>query len=146
MTFFSRHREMQALNDSERIFAVQLQPHCVMNEFTENPNPLNAPPAADPFASAKASAMKAAEELRTAATAKVQGLRHAAEERASQLRSTAEEKAVEIKEYADKALTGARTQAKDFAAEAEKFAREKPVQALLTAFGLGLVVGVILRK
>lgn len=121
-------------------------PYCVMNEFPEIPNPMNLPPASDPFASAKASAIKAAEDLRTAAAAKIHDLRHTAEERASQLRGTAEEKAAEFKQYADKALTGAKSQAKDIAAEAEKFAREKPVQALLTAFGLGLVVGIILRK
>ncbi len=117
-----------------------------MNEFPEIPNPMSLPPVSDPFASAKASAMKAAEDLRTAAAAKMHDLRQTAEERAVQFRDTAEDKAAELKQYADKAITGAKSQVKDFAAEAEKFAREKPVQALLTAFGLGLVVGIILRK
>ena len=31
-------------------------------------------------------------------------------------------------------------------AAAEKFAREKPLQALLTAFGVGFLVGVILKR
>jgi ElaB/YqjD/DUF883 family membrane-anchored ribosome-binding protein len=34
----------------------------------------------------------------------------------------------------------------DLRVEAERFAREKPLQALLTAFGIGFIVGNILRR
>lgn len=104
----------------------------------------------DPFQAAKASAMKAAEELRAAAAQKVSEFRTAAESRATQFRSNAEQKATDIKdkaeEIADQTLSEARLRYDDLRAEAEKFAREKPLQALLTAFGIGFVVGAILRR
>lgn len=105
-----------------------------------------AAPGSDPFASAKASAMKAAEELRAAAAAKAEEFRTSAEQHAQQFRDTAGEKAAEFKDYAEKAWDGARTQAKDFSVEAEKFAREKPIQALLTAFGVGFLLGAIFKR
>lgn len=104
----------------------------------------------DPFQAAKASAMKAAEELRAAAAQKATEFRTAAEARAQQFRSTAEQKATDIKEkageFADHTIHEARVRYDDLRAEAEKFAREKPLQALLTAFGIGFVVGAILRR
>lgn len=100
----------------------------------------------DPFATAKASAMKAAEDLRNAAAAKAQEFRQAAEQRAQQIKHTAEQATDNFREYADKAWTETRAHTKDIAAEAEKFAREKPLQALLAAFGVGFLVGVILKR
>lgn len=111
----------------------------------------------DPFQSAKASALKAAEELRAAAAIKANELRTAAESRAQQLRATAEQKASELKTdikdktedlraYADEAIGQARKQYETLMTEAENMAREKPRQALLTAFGVGVVVGLLLRR
>lgn len=107
----------------------------------------------DPFQAAKASAMKAAEDLRSAAAQKASEFRAAAETRASQFRATAEaraadlkERAGEIRDYADETLTQARERISDLRVEAEHFAREKPLQALLTAFGIGFVIGSILRR
>jgi ElaB/YqjD/DUF883 family membrane-anchored ribosome-binding protein len=121
--------------------------------MTENPtadSPFGAPSPHDPFQAAKASALKAAEELRAAAAQKASEFRTAAETRAQQLRSTAEQKASDIKEkageFADHTFSEARERYADLRAEAEKFAREKPLQALLTAFGIGFVVGAILRR
>lgn len=113
----------------------------------ESTSPFGAPSSAtDPFAAAKASAMKAAEDLRNAAAAKAQEFRQAAENRAQQIKQSAGEATEQFREYADKAWTETRGQAKDLAAEAEKFAREKPLQALLAAFGVGFLVGVILKR
>lgn len=107
-------------------------------------------PPHDPFQAAKASALKAAEELRAAAAQKASEFRAAAETKAQQLRDSAGQKATDIKEkageFADNTFSEARVRYDDLRAEAEKFAREKPLQALLTAFGLGLVVGAILRR
>ncbi|MFO1485227.1 MAG: hypothetical protein U1F71_17840 [Verrucomicrobiaceae bacterium] len=100
----------------------------------------------DPFQAAKASALKAAEELRNAAAQKATELRNAAEARAQQFRASAEEKAGEFRHYADQTIHDARERYADLRAEAEKFAREKPLQALLTAFGIGFVIGSILRR
>lgn len=110
-------------------------------------------PPSDPFQAAKASAMKAAEDLRTAASQKASEFRAAAETRANQFRATAEAKAADIKErageireYADETFNQARERISDLRVEAEQFAREKPLQALLTAFGIGFVIGSILRR
>src|SRR4051812_18613870 len=100
----------------------------------------------DPFAAAKSSAMKAAEELRSAAAAKAQEFRHAAEQRAQQFKQSASHATDQVREYADKAWSETRAHTKDLAAEAEKFAREKPLHALLAAFGVGFMVGVILKR
>jgi ElaB/YqjD/DUF883 family membrane-anchored ribosome-binding protein len=100
----------------------------------------------DPFASAKASALKAADDLRNAAAAKAQEFRQAAEQRAQQLKQSASQATDQVREYADKAWSETRAHTKDLAAEAEKFAREKPLQALLAAFGVGFMVGVILKR
>jgi ElaB/YqjD/DUF883 family membrane-anchored ribosome-binding protein len=116
-----------------------------------------AAPTSDPFQAAKASALKAAEELRSAATQKAQELRTAAEARAQQIRASAGQKASEIKTelhdktedlraYTDEALGQAKQRYESLMIEAENMAREKPRQALLTAFGVGVVVGLILRR
>src|SRR4051812_15565012 len=70
---------------------------------------------ADPFATAKASAMKAAEDIRNAAAAKAQEFRQAAEQRASQIKQGAEHASDQVREYADKAWTETRNHTKDLA-------------------------------
>jgi ElaB/YqjD/DUF883 family membrane-anchored ribosome-binding protein len=111
----------------------------------------------DPFQAAKASALKAAEELRSAATQKAHELRNAAESRAQHFKASAEQKAAEfktdlqdksedIRAYADEALGQAKQRYDNLMTEAENLAREKPRQALFTAFGVGLVVGLLLRR
>ncbi len=116
-----------------------------MSDSPATDSPFGASPI-DPFAAARNSAMKAAEDLRAAAAAKAQEIRQAAEQRASQFKSAAGDKAAEIKDCADKAWDDASGQVKNFTAEAEKFAREKPLQALLAAFGVGFLAGVIFRR
>jgi ElaB/YqjD/DUF883 family membrane-anchored ribosome-binding protein len=100
----------------------------------------------DPFQTAKASALKAAEELRHAASAKAQELKQAAEQRASNLKSAAGQRAGEIREYADQALSDAKDRYADLLVEGEKYVREKPLQAVASAFGIGLFLGLILRR
>jgi ElaB/YqjD/DUF883 family membrane-anchored ribosome-binding protein len=100
----------------------------------------------DPFQAAKASAMKAAEELRSAASQKAQEFRSVAEQRTQQFKNVAQERAGEFREYADQAFTDAQARYADVREESEKFIREKPVQAVLTAFGVGLFIGLILRR
>ncbi|MCE9518738.1 MAG: hypothetical protein K8R87_04140 [Verrucomicrobia bacterium] len=116
-----------------------------MSDTTTTENPFGATPV-DPFAAAKISAIKAAEDLRAAAAAKAHEIRQAAEQRAAQFTSAAGDKAAEIKHYADKTWDDASGQVKNMTAEAEKFAKEKPLQALLAAFGVGFLAGVIFRR
>lgn len=124
-----------------------------MNDTPAFDSPFGAPASADPFQAAKASALKAAEELRHAAAQKAAEFRNAAEARVQQVRESAgqaaselKDKAGEIRDYADETWQEARARVADLRVEAEKFAREKPVQALLTAFGVGFVVGLIFRR
>jgi hypothetical protein len=63
-----------------------------------------------------------------------------------QFKSVAQERAGEFREYADQAFDDAKARYSDIREETEKFVREKPVQAVLTAFGVGLFVGLILRR
>jgi ElaB/YqjD/DUF883 family membrane-anchored ribosome-binding protein len=113
--------------------------------MSDESNPAFGSPA-DPFSTAKASAIKAAEDLRHAAAAKAQEFRQAAENRAQQLKQSAENATDQVREYADRAWSETRAHTQDIAAEAEKFAREKPLQALLAAFGVGFLVGLILKR
>lgn len=130
----------------------------IMNDTSPLPDlGFNSAPTVDPFQAAKASALKAAEELRTAAAQKASELRQSAEARANHFKNTAEQKASEIKSglqdkagdirgYADDAIGQAKERYESFMSEAETMAREKPRQALLTAFGVGLFVGLLLRR
>jgi ElaB/YqjD/DUF883 family membrane-anchored ribosome-binding protein len=128
----------------------QKQPFRTMTENPAAESPFGNVSPQDPFHAAKASAMKAAEELRAAAAQKASEFRNVAEARAQQFRASAEQKAADIKEkageFAENTFHEARERYAELRAEAEKFAREKPLQALLTAFGIGFVVGSILRR
>ena len=117
-----------------------------MSDTSVPDSPFGSSGSNDPFAAAKASAVRAAEDFKAAAAAKAQEIRQAAETRAKEFRSSAEEKAAEFKTYADKTWQEARKDFGDISAEAEKFTREKPLQALLAAFGVGLLVGIVIRR
>ncbi len=103
-------------------------------------------PATDPFASAKASALKAAEDLRNAAAAKANAVREVVGQKAQQWKQAAGEATQHAREYADRAWEQTRAKTKDIAGEAEKFTREKPLQALLAAFGVGVLLGFVLKR
>jgi ElaB/YqjD/DUF883 family membrane-anchored ribosome-binding protein len=124
-----------------------------MNEPSSPEPTFGGLPAQDPFQAAKASAMKAAEELRQAATQKAGELKAAAEAKAQQLRDaagsvreSATQKAGEFRDAANDAWSDARGRYEDLRSEAERLTREKPMQAVLTAFGVGLFLGLILRR
>ena len=124
-----------------------------MSDIPAPDQPFSSGGSQDPFQAAKASALKAAEELRNAAGQKARELRSVAEERAHHIKDSAESRAEDLREradefrgYADQAINDAKVKAADLRTEAENFAREKPLQALLSAFGVGFVVGLILRR
>jgi ElaB/YqjD/DUF883 family membrane-anchored ribosome-binding protein len=124
-----------------------------MNEPSLSYDSAAGTPGGDSLQAAKASALRAAEELRAAAAQKAAELRGAAEAQAGRLKAAAGqrvhdlgERADEFREIAGETLGQARAQCEEFMVEAEKLAREKPRQALLTAFGLGLLVGLLLKR
>jgi ElaB/YqjD/DUF883 family membrane-anchored ribosome-binding protein len=76
----------------------------------------------------------------------VNDLRAAAEAKAAELRATAEGKVHELRGKAEAAYTDARTRAQSFRGESEHWIRENPTRAVLTAMGVGFVVGLMFRK
>ena len=122
-------------------------PHLVMSDIPLPESPFgSATSAGDPFQTAKASAMKAAEELRAAAAAKAQEIRQAAEQRAQQFKDVAGERAGQFREYAEKTWEDSHKNVGDVTEEVKKFTREKPLEALLAAAGVGLLIGLIVRR
>src|SRR5215470_14007510 len=105
-----------------------------MNNENPDPNETTSE-AASRFETGKAHAKRAADELKAAAAAKAQELRETAAAKAQEFRQTASAKAQEF-----------RDQAKTFQDESEAYIRENPMRAVLTALGVGFVLGVIFRR
>jgi ElaB/YqjD/DUF883 family membrane-anchored ribosome-binding protein len=87
------------------------------------------------FESGKAHAVHAAEDLKAAAEAKAQELRHVAESKANEFRSRAE---LAYDEY--------RSRARTLREDGEAYIRENPLRAVVTALGVGFVLGLIFRR
>jgi len=98
------------------------------------------------FASGKEHAKQAADELRAAAREKIDELRHTAEQKAGELRTAAETRVGEFRERAGTAWGQARTRAGSLREDSEAYVRERPVQAVLAAFGIGLFLGLLIRR
>lgn len=102
---------------------------------TEPPTSPASGEAASRMESGKSHARQAAEDLRTAAEIKAQELRHAAELKAHELRGRAEQA------YGD-----ARERAISVQEQTERYVRENPTKAILTALGVGFLAGLIFRS
>jgi ElaB/YqjD/DUF883 family membrane-anchored ribosome-binding protein len=107
--------------------------------------------------SGKTQAMRAAEQLRNAAASTVQQFRTVAEERAERLRAAADEQtgpmraaaeaqAEHLRETAEQQWSQARTHVQDWQQDLESYVRANPTKSILATFGLGLVLGLILRR
>ena len=100
---------------------------------------------------------QAADDLRGAVSDKNQQFKQNAVEKAQQFREFAGTKATGIKENAKvkaqqfKQVAGEQVQtskvrAKEIHSETEEYIRENPTKAVLTALGVGFLVGLIIRK
>ena len=85
--------------------------------------------------SGKTHARQAADDLRAAAEAKAQ-----------ELCGIAEAKAQEYRGKAEQAYDQARTRVRTFREDGEHYVRENPTRAVLTALGVGFVLGLIFRR
>jgi ElaB/YqjD/DUF883 family membrane-anchored ribosome-binding protein len=88
----------------------------------------------------------AAGNLEDAASAKVEDLRQAGGQKADELRSAVQGKAQELRGTAESAWSDVGSKAKSWQAEGEAYVRDNPTKAVLTALGLGLLLGLLLRK
>jgi len=80
------------------------------------------------------------------ATQAVNDLRAAAEAKAAEFRATAEAKAAELRGKAEHAYSDARNRAQTLRGESEQWIRENPTRAVLTAMGVGFIIGLMFRK
>ena len=88
----------------------------------------------------------AAGDLKEAASAKVEDIRQAAGKKVAELRGAAQGKAQELRGAAESTWSDARSQAKSWQAEGEAYVRKNPAKAVLIALGVGLLLGLLLRK
>jgi ElaB/YqjD/DUF883 family membrane-anchored ribosome-binding protein len=93
------------------------------------------PDAHDKFESSKTHARKAAEDLRSAAGAMAEEYRGKAEQVWDDARGRAEQ-----------AIGDAKVRARTFQDDAEQYVRENPTKAVVTALGIGFVLGMIFRR
>lgn len=111
---------------------------------------------------------QAATDLRTAASEKAKELVHTAEtkasalkeravesaqqfrdvaaEKAAALKSAASEKAVHLKETATEQWQETRVKAKEIHITAEDYIRQNPTKCVVSALGLGFLIGLIVRR
>jgi len=80
------------------------------------------------------------------ATQAVHDLRAAAEAKAAELRATAEAKTAEFRGKAEHAYADAAKRAQTLRGESEQWIKENPTRAVLTAMGVGFVIGLMFRK
>ena len=81
-------------------------------------------------------------DLKEAASAKIENIRQAAGQKADELRGVAQGKVEELRG----AVQNAKSQAKSWQAEGEAYVRENPSKAVLVALGVGILLGLLLRK
>jgi ElaB/YqjD/DUF883 family membrane-anchored ribosome-binding protein len=84
--------------------------------------------------------------IKEAASAKVEDMRQAAGQKAEELREAAQGKAQELKGTAESAWSDAKSRMNNWQAEGEAYVRANPTKSVFMALGLGLVLGLTLRK
>ena len=83
---------------------------------------------------------------KTHAVQAAQDLRAAAEAKAAQARAAAETKAGELRERATQTYGDVRDRAQNLRTDSEQYIRDNPTRAVMTALGLGFVLGLIFRR
>ena len=75
-----------------------------------------------------------------------QHFRETATEKASALKSVATERAAQFRETANEQWDDTRVKAKEFQVNAEDYIRQNPVQCVISALGVGFLIGLIVRR
>ena len=84
--------------------------------------------------------------LKEAASAKVQEISQTVGQKADDIRSAAQDKAQEFREMADNAWSDVSSKAKSWEAEGEAYICNNPIKAVSMALGVGFILGLLLRK
>lgn len=92
------------------------------------------------------SAEERAQQLKEAAAKKAQQFRDYAGEKAEQVKDVAGDKAQHVKDAASVQWDDTRQRARELHTELEEYVRQHPTKSVLTAAGIGLVMGLILRR
>lgn len=83
---------------------------------------------------------------REIATSKFQQARAFAASKVNQIRKTATEQAAHLREFAQEKSEIICDQAKKFHKAGEEYVKEKPTQSILIALGVGIVLGMLIRR
>lgn len=75
-----------------------------------------------------------------------QQFRDTANEKATALKANATQRAQQVKESADQQWQDTRVKAKEFHVTAEDYIRQNPTKCVISALGLGFLVGLIVRR
>ena len=89
---------------------------------------------------------EAAGNFKVAASAKVENIRQATEQKSDELRGAAQDKAEELRGAAESAWSDTKSQAKSWQVQGEAYVRDNPTKAVLMALGVGVLLGLLLRK
>lgn len=121
--------------------------------FTQSPSPSIAQAANDLRAAAGEKAREFVHTAETKATAlkdraveSAQHFRDTASEKAAALKAAASEKAAAFKDTASVQWEDTRVKAKELHVTAEDYIRQNPTKCVLSALGLGFLIGLIVRR
>ena len=84
--------------------------------------------------------------LKDRAVESAQQFRETAVEKANAFKATASEKALHLKETANEQWQDTRVKAKELQVTAEDYIRQNPTKCVLSALGLGFLIGLIVRR
>ena len=92
------------------------------------------------------SAEERARQLKEAASKKAQQFRDYAEEKAESVREVAGEKVDQFKNVAGEQWDDTRVRAREVHGQVEEYVRQNPTKAVLAAGGLGVLLGLLMRR
>jgi len=84
--------------------------------------------------------------LKERAVESAQQFRESANEKAAALKSVATEKAAHLKETATEQWQDTRVKAKELQVTAEDYIRQNPTKCVVSALGIGFLIGLIVRR
>jgi len=87
-----------------------------------------------------------AQQLKQTAVDKAQQFREFAGNKATDIKDTAGAKAQQFKQVAGEQVQNGRVKARAVHADSEEYIRQNPTKAVLTALGVGFVLGIIIRR